>query len=300
MATAATEGGPSRRNRFGDRFVSSTFHGLVALAMLLPYRARVRAFGAAVARILGPLAGLDRRIDSNLRLAMPGLDARARRRIRREVEDNFGRSLIESYSYREFARHCRDIVPTGPGWAALEAAREAGRPSILFTGHFGNYAAIRMALEAHGHTLGVLYRPFSNPHFERRHRIAQDVFGLSFPRGPAGMQAMLRNIRAGHVTAIVGDQHVADGAALTFFGLRAATSTAAARLALKYDAPLVPAYGLRRADGVHFDVVIDAPVAPDTPEAMSQRLNDSLEAMIRAHPGQWLWTHRRWKAAGQQ
>lgn len=295
---AKAKSGKSRqRNRFANWAANAVFHGLVALTMLMPYRSRVRAFGLVGSRVLGPLAGYNRRIDANLRLAMPELDKTARRHIARAAQDNMGRSLVESYSYTEFARHCDGIALSGPGWEALEAARKAGRPSILYTGHFGNYAAIRMAVEAHGHTLGVLYRPFSNPYFERRHRIAQDIFGLSFPIGPAGLQAMLRNIRAGNITAIVGDQHVTDGVSLTFFGLPAATSTAAARLALKYNAPLVPAYGRRRADGFHFDVVVAPPIEPDTPEAMSQKLNDSMEAMIRAHPGQWMWTHRRWKLA---
>jgi len=28
---------------------------------------------------------------------------------------------------------------------------------------------------------------------------------------------------------------------------------------------------------------------------MTQALNDSLEAVVRAHPEQWFWIHRRWK-----
>ena len=34
---------------------------------------------------------------------------------------------------------------------------------------------------------------------------------------------------------------------------------------------------------------------PGSPEAMTQALNDSLEALVRRHPEQWLWIHRRWK-----
>ena len=32
-----------------------------------------------------------------------------------------------------------------------------------------------------------------------------------------------------------------------------------------------------------------------TPEDMTQALNDSLEARVRQHMGQWLWFHNRWK-----
>jgi KDO2-lipid IV(A) lauroyltransferase len=28
---------------------------------------------------------------------------------------------------------------------------------------------------------------------------------------------------------------------------------------------------------------------------MTQALNDSLEALVRQHPEQWFWIHRRWK-----
>jgi KDO2-lipid IV(A) lauroyltransferase len=46
-------------------------------------------------------------------------------------------------------------------------------------------------------------------------------------------------------------------------------------------------------------MVIEAPIPHDTPEAMTQALNDSLEAQVRAHMDQWLWTHRRWKTVNK-
>jgi len=68
-----------------------------------------------------------------------------------------------------------------------------------------------------------------------------------------------------------------------------------AEMALRHDAILVPAYGIRRADGLSFDVVVEDPIPPGTPEAMTQALNDSLGRLVDRHPGQWLWIHRRWK-----
>ncbi|MDE3120851.1 MAG: lauroyl acyltransferase, partial [Paracoccaceae bacterium] len=56
-------------------------------------------------------------------------------------------------------------------------------------------------------------------------------------------------------------------------------------------------YGIRRPDGLSFDIVIEAPIPHGTPQEMTQALNDSLEALVRRHPEQWFWIHRRWKAA---
>jgi KDO2-lipid IV(A) lauroyltransferase len=77
-------------------------------------------------------------------------------------------------------------------------------------------------------------------------------------------------------------------------GHPAMTALSAAELALRYDAVVIPAYGLRQPDGLGFDLILEAPVPPDTPEAMTQALNRSLEAHVRTHMDQWLWTHRRW------
>jgi KDO2-lipid IV(A) lauroyltransferase len=75
------------------------------------------------------------------------------------------------------------------------------------------------------------------------------------------------------------------------------TATSAARLAIKYGADLIRVYGVRRPDGLSFALVFENPVPADEPEVMTQSLNDSLEAMVRKHPEQWMWTHRRWKHA---
>ena len=91
------------------------------------------------------------------------------------------------------------------------------------------------------------------------------------------------------------DQHMAHGAALTFFGRTAMTALSAADLALKYGALVVPVYGIRRPDGLDFDIVVEEPIPEGTPEAMTQALNDSLERRVRDHMDQWLWIHRRWK-----
>lgn len=127
-------------------------HAFISLALLLPYRLRVRAFGAVTARIIGPMAGFVRRGEGQLRLAMPDLSPAERRRISRASLNNFARSIIESYSYKEFAQSCEGMLLNGPGADALARAKQDRRPIILFTGHFGNYADIHGGGSARAHT----------------------------------------------------------------------------------------------------------------------------------------------------
>jgi KDO2-lipid IV(A) lauroyltransferase len=58
---------------------------------------------------------------------------------------------------------------------------------------------------------------------------------------------------------------------------------------------MVPIYGIRKPDGLSFEVHLDPPIAHAAPDAMIQALNDSLEAQTRAHLEQWFWIHRRWR-----
>jgi len=40
---------------------------------------------------------------------------------------------------------------------------------------------------------------------------------------------------------------------------------------------------------------VDNAARPDAPPAITQRHADALERMVRRHPEQYFWLHRRWK-----
>jgi KDO2-lipid IV(A) lauroyltransferase len=170
----------------------------------------------------------------------------------------------------------------------------------LVTGHIGNYDAIRGALIALGYPVGGLYRAMDNRFFNDHYVAAISRIGTPlFPRGKRGLADMVRFLRSGGMVGVVLDQAMGDGATLSFFDCEALTSLAPTEMALRYDALVVPTYGIRRKDG-GFDLLVEAPVPHTTPEEMTQLLNDSLEAQVRANMDQWLWTHRRWKGAGKK
>ncbi len=268
---------------------------LMGLTRILPYRWRVPAFGWITARIVAPLTGHEKRALDNLALVRPDLPAPQARAIARAAADNAARTLIEMYSQRPFLARCKTIRMTGPGAAILEQARKDRRPIIAVSGHFGNYHAVRAVFANAGHAVGGLYRPMFNPYFNAHYvRHLEAIASPSFEQGRRGLAQMIRHLRAGNMIALLTDQRDEDGALLTFFGQPALTPLSAAELALKYDALLIPAYGIRHDNGLDFDVFVEEPIAHTTPEEMMQAVNDSLEAQVRRRMGQWMWLHRRW------
>ena len=85
------------------------------------------------------------------------------------------------------------------------------------------------------------------------------------------------------------------GEPLSFFGKTAYTATSVAKMALKYNALLIPFFAERQTDGITFELHFDKPISHGKPDVMTQQLNDLLEQRIRTKMDQWLWTHKRWK-----
>lgn len=280
-----------------DRLANGAFLALMGLARAMPYDRRVRAMGWFFAHVLGPLAGWRGRIRDNLARAVPELTQAQVRHLCRAVPDNAGRSLAEIYSGTEFIGRIHQADPlTGPGLPALEQAAAAGRPVILAVAHFGNYDAMRAALTGRGWPVGALYRPMNNQAFNRHYVPAMQAIAQPlFPRGRAGLSAMLRFLKGGGWLSLGYDQFDGQGSVLRFFGLPTKTVLTPAELAIRYDALILPIAGVRQPDGLSFRVEVGAPVPHSDPATMMQQLNDHLEAQVRAHMDQWFWVHRRWK-----
>ncbi|SEN96976.1 KDO2-lipid IV(A) lauroyltransferase [Paracoccus alcaliphilus] len=280
-----------------DRLTNGVFLGLMGLARLLPYERRIPAIGWFFSRVIAPVAGWRQRIRDNLAMARPDLDRAEVEALVRAVPDNAGRSLAEIYSGDEFTARIRERgVIEGPGLVALEQAFESQRPVILACAHFGNYDAMRAMLVARGWPVGALYRPMNNEAFNRHYVPAITAIAEPlFPRGRAGLAAMIRFLKGGGWLALGFDQYDRHATELRFFDLPTRTVLTPADLALRHDALLVPINGIRQPNGLDFRIHIGDPVEHGEPRDMMQALNDGLEMLIRRHMEQWFWIHRRWK-----
>jgi KDO2-lipid IV(A) lauroyltransferase len=223
-----------------------------------------------------------------------------RRAIANAVADNAGRTMIENYDPQGLLRRMAEAPVTGPGLPAIEAARAAGRPVLFVTGHYGNFEAPRAALVARGYRIGGLYRPMANPYFNAHYAANMHALGDPvFEQGRRGTMGLLKHIKAGGMGVLLFDVYDSSGLPIDFMGQPAPTLTSAADIALRTGALLVPFFGIRRADGLNFDVIFEEPVPATTAEEMMRAVTARLEARIEADPGQWFWIHRRWKPKRQ-
>ena len=259
---------------------------------------------AFIVRNLGPLIPVSRVADANLRLAMPELDAAARRRVIREVWDNLGRTVAELPHLATL-----DESIAGPGWEivgreVMEELAASPGPAIMVGAHIANWEIGPVAMSRLGLRLGVFYRAATNNIADRiildlREQACRKKLP-GFPKGAAGArQAAMHLARGGHLGLLI-DQKLNNGIAVPFFGHMAMTAPAAAALAIRFKAKLVPCR-LQRIGRVRYRATVEAPLelpnSGDTEAdiaAVTATLNLRLESWIRDTPGQWLWLHRRW------
>lgn len=270
-------------------------------ALRLPLRARLWLMGRLIRHVVAPLAGYRQRAMNNLAHVWPDMGVLDRRHLADRVADNAGRTMIDNYDVHGLMRRMAKAEIRGEGLVEVEQARAEGRPVLFVTGHFGNFEAPRAALVARGYRIGGLYRPMSNPYFNAHY--AANMHALSdpvFEQGRRGTIGLIRHIREGGMGVLLFDVYDSAGEVIDFMGQPAPTLTSAADIALKTGALLVPFFGIRKADGISFDAVFEAPVPHGDPVEMMREVTKRLEERINAHPEQWFWIHRRWKPKRQR
>jgi KDO2-lipid IV(A) lauroyltransferase len=124
------------------------------------------------------------------------------------------------------------------------------------------------------------------------------------PMGRAGIP-VVRALKAGHKVIVLLDQDARreEGVFVSFFGRSASTRYGAISLAMGRGVPILSAFVRRDPDGrihrVRIQPVLELePGSSDDEEVLRrnvQQVTAVIEREIRACPGQWIWTHRRWR-----
>ena len=263
---------------------------------IFPYKMRISFGGKIMRKIVAPRTDLIDRVEKNLKKIFPDLSNGERDKITNGVIDNFGRFYFEFFSSKEFIKRSANFHLSGKGVLPFKQAASEKKPIIVLSGHFGNYEAVRSHLKLLGYEIAGVYRPMNNQYFNTIYIRTMKNYGQPvFPTSLQGTREIVKHLQGGNIVALLNDQYTSDSLPMPFLGKQANTSHIFAKIAMRYKALVVPAFGIRQSNGLDFKVVLDLPIEHTDPIQMAQEFNNRLGELVKQHVDQWFWIHRRWK-----
>ena len=184
----------------------------------------------------------------------------------------------------------------------MRAALLEGHGVVVLTGHIGTWEWLSAAFSLNGMPVTAIAKLQPNAQYSRvlddlRATIHVEIFN----RGTNELRAAGRALKDGKILGFLADQDAGPGGAfIKFLGKTASTPMGPAVFARRFNAPVLPAFILRKEDGRHLVKIGEPMHFEDTGDTdadllrFTEKMTAILEQVIRENPTQWLWFQKRW------
>ena len=253
-------------------------------------------FSKLIFGLLGPFFRSKQIINKNILKAFPNLSNTEINKISKTMWENYGRILSEYMFMNDFRLKNKIEVR---GQEILDKIKRDNERVIFISGHFNNFELMAMHIEKSGIDLAAIYRPLNNKflnYFMEKIR-KKYICKNQIKKGSSGTRQLLSLFKKGYSIALMIDQRVSEGIKSNFFKHDAFTTTIPAQFVKKFKCKVVPIY-IERIESTKFRLTVDPPInfsKDEKIDTITLMLNSLLEKMILKNPGQWIWSHNRWK-----
>ena len=249
--------------------------------------------------IIGPFFRSKKIIDTNIKKAFPNKSPEEIKKISKSMWNNYGRIFAEYIFIKDFRSGKLASNIKIDGEEILKEINQSKKQVIFISGHLANFELMAMCIEKSGIKLSAIYRPLNNIFLNKiMEKIRKKyICENQIKKGIGGLKKLIKLKKKNYSTALMIDQRVSEGILSNLFNEKALTTTIPAQLIKKFNIPVVPIY-IERTEGINFRININKPInfAEDTStQNITDELNQILEEMIYKKPGQWIWSHNRWK-----
>lgn len=246
-------------------------------------------------------------IMDNLNIAFPDMSEDQKLAIGRSSVYLLGHNFGEMFDIPNMNQKWLDKNVIFEGQENLDKARAQGKGILFLTLHLGNGDVCANAVVMEGLPVHMITKRFKTKWFDDLWFSVRGAKGVQYidAHSPNNAFEILKALKKKEAVVFVLDQYMGKpfGIASTFFGKRTGTAYGLALFAQKTKAPVVPCYTYEGSDKkLHtvFEPAMDLEryVVDDKDQTTSnftQAFNDKLESIVRKHPEQWMWVHRRWK-----
>lgn len=186
-----------------------------------------------------------------------------------------------------------------------EKLKEEESGAVFVAMHSGSWEVSGAALRFLGfpmfYIVGIQHNPYVDDLMNRMRR----AIGVEIIPKKGTLKHVFRRLKKGEFLGLIADQRViGDSILVDFFGRTVSIPKGPAAFARKTGVPVVPFITLREKGG-HHRVLLKSPIFPDEKlnkaddiKRITQEYTRVFEQVIREHPGDWFWLHRRWKKEG--
>lgn len=235
----------------------------------------------------------------NLELALPETTISEREEIAKGVFKSLGRQLgIFSHLGKINRDEIFEVVEI-VGKENFDKAFSKEKGILFFTGHFGGWEISSLLPQLFGYKLSILVRRIDNPMIEAYVDKIRTRFGTVTLDKRRASRQMFRILANGGLVGMLADLNVQerDGIFVDFFGIKASTTPAIAKLALKTKASLIPVFVVwdenKRKYVTYVEPELEFSKQEEVTE-LTQKVTSKIEEFVRRFPDQWLWIHKRW------
>jgi len=222
----------------------------------------------------------------------------------RNVYRNFSMTACEVLRLRGYSIQEISGRVIFDGLEHLDNAYRKGRGTVLVTGHLGCWDIMGFAILEKGYPMTYVSGGFRNQRIDDLYNRFREEKGIPVLPRRYALRGAVKALKQNRFLGIVSDQNAGDnGAFVDFFGRKASTPKGAALFALRTGAEMVvvldaPEPGTKRVKHRAYirPVVIEKTGNEDKDVFLyTQEFTRIIEEIIRKHPEDYFWLHRRWK-----
>jgi len=290
------------RNSIIDYSGYILFKALGPLIRLLP-----KTLSLSIGRLLGDLFyvfDLKHRAIAyaNIKTALGGrLTPSQIRKANRRFFQSFGQNIIEIFFIPLIDSNYIKRFVTIQGREHIDRAFERGKGVIFLAVHAGSWELSNIISANLGFLFSMFVREQKLPHLEKLLNYYRRNKGCRIIEKEDEIRQLIQVLRSNESIAITLDQGGRSGMPVKFFNKYASMASGAVRLALKYNASLIPIFPIR-IKGPYLKFFVEPPFElkktsdpeKDVRENL-QRLVEVFEKYIEKYPQEYLWSYKVWK-----
>jgi len=261
-----------------------------------------RALIVGLFDLVGYRIGIRRKLaERQLRDVFPNLSTTEQKRIIRNVYKIMALNAVDVFLTKDSVLFANSTFENSD---YIKEALDRNKGVLLITGHFGNWEAPCRVLPMAGYGLAMITKKQRNTLFDDYTNAIRERQGATIIDMKSALKGVLKHTSHNDLIGILIDQNAGKkGVLVDFLGKPASNWKGTAKIALKYQIPIVPGFVIRSNDDkliFRFEKMIDPAGLADNDENMLlviKMMNQALEEKIRQYPEQWFWLHKRWKGA---